>query len=120
MRLLERQGVQVDVILPTRRLSGLDELLVLRVAREALRNAYSHAHATKVAVRVERRGGGLLLEVSDNGSGFTPEEAVYQRKQGHLGLELLSDAAEDAGAGLEVSSKPGVGTVVRLELVSSA
>ena len=117
---LEQQGVEVEVILPSKRLSSLDELLVLRAAREALRNVYSHAHATKVVVRVERRGGGLLLEVSDNGTGFTSEQALHQRQQGHLGLELLSDAAEDAGAGLEVSSEPGVGTVVRLELVSTS
>ena len=116
---LRERGVSVEVDLPAQRLAPVDELLVLRAAREALRNVYSHAHATHVVVRLERAGGRLLLEIRDDGEGFTAEQAVDQRRAGHLGLELLSDFARESGGDLEVTSEVGVGTAVRLQLVST-
>jgi signal transduction histidine kinase len=114
---LRAAGVEVDVDVPEQRPPRLEELLVLRVAREALRNAKTHSGATVVDVSLNQRHGGYVLEVRDNGRGFDPSDAQQSRSEGHIGLELLKDLAADAGASVEVSSEPGAGTTVRLELV---
>ena len=114
---LRERGVAVDLDIPAAQLTRMDELLLLRVAREALRNAATHAQATKVTVRMRNQLGRLSLEVKDDGQGFTVDEADTSRRDGHLGLQLLSDLAVDAGASLLVDSSPGEGTTVRLELV---
>jgi len=64
----------------------------------------------------------LIIEVRDNGRGMDPEtraratDPFYTtrttRKVG-LGLSLLSEAARAAGGGLELDSKPGIGSRVR-------
>jgi signal transduction histidine kinase len=114
---LRERGVDVELDIPSARLTRMDELLLLRVAREALRNAATHAQATRVTVRMRNQLGRLSLEVKDDGQGFTVDEADTSRRDGHLGLQLLSDLAVDAGASLLVDSHPGEGTTVRLELV---
>jgi signal transduction histidine kinase len=50
--------------------------------------------------------------VADDGRGFDPDAVP----EGHFGLRLLADLARDAGGRLDVSSAPGAGTVVRMEV----
>jgi two-component system, NarL family, sensor kinase len=114
---LRQRGVEVVLDVPRTRLAPVDELLLLRVTREALRNTASHADAKRVVVRLDQVGGRLLLEVKDDGLGFSQIEADTSRRDGHLGLQLLNDLASDVGGSLLVDSAPGSGTVVRLELV---
>ena len=109
-------GVEVRVEAPEERPPRLEELLILRVAREALRNVKAHSNATIVTVYLEERPAGYVLEVRDNGRGFDSEEAQRSRSAGHLGLQLLKDLATDAGASMEVLSQPGAGTTVRLDV----
>jgi signal transduction histidine kinase len=85
---------------------GRHDALVYRVVREALRNVAKHAGASRVDVVVTPAG----LTVTDDGQGFDPA----QSKPGHLGLALLEDLAAEAGATLEVRSRPGEGTTVEM------
>jgi signal transduction histidine kinase len=86
--------------------------LFYRVAREALRNVAAHADATRVAVRVTPR----RLEVTDDGRGFDPGERRRRRAEGHLGLSLLEGVVGRAGGALSVTSSPGSGSTVVLEM----
>ena len=92
------------------------ESLLFRAAQEALRNVAAHARATSVRLRVSRADGRAVLEVEDDGVGFPTERASQARADGHLGLPLLDDLARDAGGTIDVSSTPGGGTRVRLEV----
>jgi signal transduction histidine kinase len=93
-------------------------MLMLRVTREALRNVAAHAEAEHVVVRLQSaRMGKLVLEVRDDGRGFTADKADSSRSAGHLGLQLLHDLADDVGADLTIDSTPGQGTSIRLELM---
>jgi len=115
---LEEQGVQVHRDIEPVALAPIDELLLLRVTRESLRNVAAHAEATNVVVRLhQQRLGRLTLEVRDDGHGFTADKADHSRVNGHLGLQLLHDLANDMGADLTIDSEPGVGTSLRLELM---
>jgi signal transduction histidine kinase len=82
-----------------------------RVAQEALENVIRHANATNVSVSLQREGQQLVLQVADNGMGFTAE-ADRQRDQ--LGIRGMRERAELIGADLKVRSSEGQGTVVRL------
>lgn len=95
---------------------GQDEL-VYRVAREAIRNARTHASAGSVRVAVTRSpGGATQLVVADDGAGFSSERRAERAAGGHLGLTLLQTVVEQAGGTLTVQSQPGTGTIVEMEL----
>jgi two-component system, NarL family, sensor kinase len=109
---LRQLGVEVLLDVDRVRLTPTEELLILRVAREALRNVAAHAHATRVAIRLVERRGRLVLEISDNGSGFEPSKTEV----GHIGLRLMHDVIHDAGGELTIESMPSDGTKLTVEL----
>ena len=86
---------------------------VLRVAQEALQNAVRHAGAQRIAVRLGRGDGRLVLEVSDDGTGFDPADPELRSRR--LGLTSMEERARRLGGRLEIRSAPGAGTTVRLE-----
>jgi two-component system sensor histidine kinase UhpB len=91
------------------------QLVLYRVAQEALANASRHAGAESVVVRLARQDGRVELTVSDDGSGFAFDEAG-----GGLGLEGMRERALLVGGELRIESRPGVGTRVRLVIESGA
>lgn len=82
-----------------------------RVAQEALDNVTRHANAQQVAVSLSQIDGQLVLEISDDGGGFA-EKTVESDEQ--LGLLGMRERAELIGGTLEVESRSGRGTTVRL------
>jgi two-component system sensor histidine kinase UhpB len=93
--------------------SDLDDdtqLVVYRVAQEALSNATRHSEATSVRVRLHRGNeDGVELEVSDDGRGF-----AFDESEGGLGIAGMRERALLIGAKLMIESRPGHGTTVRL------
>ncbi|GGN26039.1 signal transduction histidine kinase [Actinoplanes campanulatus] len=75
-----------------------------RVAQEALTNARRHAGADLVRVAVRRGDDGAVLEVEDNGQGFTPDTAVGG------GLSGMRERLAVLGGSVRVESRPGHGT----------
>jgi two-component system, NarL family, sensor kinase len=109
--------VHADVRVPAELMLPLEvESLLFRASREAIRNIATHAHARTVRLDVRRTGRTVTLEVVDDGVGFTPAQGEDARANGHLGLKLIADLAGDVGGSLVVDSRPGRGTVVRLEV----
>jgi signal transduction histidine kinase len=82
-----------------------------RVAQEALENVTRHASATQVSVSLQQRDGRLVLEVEDDGVGFSRESAPADIRFGIKGME---ERAELIGAELEIDSRAKRGTRVRL------
>jgi signal transduction histidine kinase len=114
---LESRGVRASLDLPVGlRLEPEAEALMFRTAQEALRNVAAHSQAARVDVSVSVDGGHAGLEIADDGRGFTPEQAAAARDDGHFGLRMLADMAENAGGRLDIESAPGEGTRVRLEV----
>jgi len=99
-------------------LSDLDgdvQLVVYRVAQEALSNAVRHSGAGRIAVALRREDGGAELEVADDGRGFAFEES-----ERGLGIAGMRERALLIGAELTIESRPGQGTTVRLLVPRSA
>ena len=91
------------------------QVVIYRVAQEALVNAARHSDATRIEVALERtfdkQAAAVILLVADNGSGF----AFAEEGKG-LGLSGMRERALLVGAKLEIDSRPGKGTTVRLEV----
>jgi signal transduction histidine kinase len=96
------------------RLGAVREEAVYRVAQEALHNAFRHAKPTRVDVRLTGRPGAVVLEVRDDGHGF--DTAAAEAASRRLGLASMRERARSAGGRLAVTSRPGAGTTVRLEV----
>jgi signal transduction histidine kinase len=100
---------------------GKDELrvdpgratVVFRICQEALTNVARHARATAVAVRVEERHNGLVLEVQDNGCGIPAGKLSSPHSLGLLGMRERADLF---GGEVSVSGHRGKGTTVVLHL----
>lgn len=105
-------GVRVSVT--ERSVPPLDpatEVAVYRVAQEALHNALRHSGGRCVTVSVSGASRRIVLEVTDDGSGFDPLSAPGSG----LGLASMRQRASTAGGTVQVVSAPGQGTTVRLE-----
>jgi signal transduction histidine kinase len=114
---LAAQGTQVDVdVSDSTTLPHDRQALIFRTVQEGLRNAAKHAHAEHVEVHVAVGNHLATAVVSDDGRGFDPQRSGNGGGEAHMGLELLSDLAAEAGGKLNVSSSPGAGTQLRLEV----
>src|SRR3954451_15935715 len=91
--------------------------LIYRAAREAVRNAQSHADATMVCVEVTNPTPDTIrLVVTDDGRGFAPDLRDRRRADGHVGLSLLDGLVKQVDGTLVVASSPGGGTRLDLEV----
>jgi signal transduction histidine kinase len=112
-------GTSVQVRFETRgepqSLPEVVEENLLRIGQEALANSIKHSGATQVNIELQFERQQVSLQVSDNGTGFDLEKAVGPR-EGHFGLLGMSERARRLGGRFILSSKPGEGTSVRVEI----
>ncbi len=85
------------------------------IAREAIINAFRHAHATKIEVEVDYVSRNFRVTVRDNGCGIGAQ-VLKTGREGHWGLAGMRERAEKVGGGLEVSSGINAGTEVELSV----
>lgn len=91
-------------------LSEEAELVIYRVAQEALTNVVRHAGVGKAELCLNRRNDRLTLRVLDHGKGFDPHRAEGG------GLRGMRERAVLVGAQLSVMRRPRGGTEVRLSV----
>lgn len=107
----------VTVDLPTM-LPDLRPNLLLpfyRITQQALYNVIQHAQANQVYVRLHNELEFLVLEIQDDGQGFSiPENWAELAQQRHLGVVGMFERANLMGGKLEIEAAPGQGTLVRL------
>jgi signal transduction histidine kinase len=89
--------------------------LIYRIASEAMNNAAKHAQASRIALSVSSRDGGVWMRVDDDGVGFDVE-AAQGSVPGHIGLVSMRERTESAGGWWRVTSQPGKGTSVEFWL----
>jgi len=90
---------------------------LFRILQEALNNIIKHAKAKVVKVQLNNRDNKLILEIIDNGVGFDENHKGRQDSYGLIGMKervLLLDGE------LDITSKVGKGTSVRVEIPYSS
>jgi PAS domain S-box-containing protein len=89
------------------------QLVLFRIAQEALRNTHRHSEASEVSITLECQEDKLRMTIVDNGKGFEfPNRLGDFASQGKLGLAGMAERAQLIGGELEVSSQIGKGTKV--------
>ena len=86
------------------------------IAREALRNAFRHAHPRHIEAEIAYGAAQLRLRIRDDGSGIDPKVLDQGFRAGHWGLPGMHERAKRIGAQLDVWSRPGAGTEVDLSI----
>jgi signal transduction histidine kinase len=108
-------GYEIELDLPHKD-SEMGEALILtlfRIYQEALNNVVRHAHAGHLRVRYAIENDQAVLEIQDDGKGFSvPKDLLQQTQLGHYGLAGMKERAETVGGEFAVQSKPGAGTTV--------
>jgi signal transduction histidine kinase len=103
---LDVRGAWADVPAPTR-------LAVFRVVQESLRNIARHARADHVSVRLHRQDDRVVVDVVDDGCGFSRDAVAFRPG---LGLSSMAERMRLLGGELHVVSTPGAGTTIHAEV----
>jgi len=110
-------AVEMKVLGSVRRFLPEIELVLFRIAQEALRNVWKHSGASKARLTIEFGDGKVVLTVKDEGQGFElPERVDDLTIAGKLGLAGMQERAQLIGGKLKLQSEPGKGTTVTLEV----
>jgi signal transduction histidine kinase len=104
-------SIEVDVDVDAEAEPEVREALV-RIASEAVNNSVRHGGAQTVRVAL-RHSDALCMVVSDDGRGFTPEDA---EANGGFGMTSMRERAEAVGGELIVDSAPGRGATVEVRV----
>jgi len=121
-KFIERTGMEVDVRLPPEetRLPADIELLLYRIAQEALTNVAKHAQARHVEVDLDIDPREVRLSVVDDGIGFDVER--FRRRPALAGVGLLGMRERVAyhRGRIDIRSRPqaGVSIVVTVPLAT--
>lgn len=97
-----------------RSLPPATELLIFRIAQEALHNVIKHAQASELRVRLDYQPDRFTMSIADNGIGFQVQAQTDKRQS--LGLQNMMQRAVLLDADLIVDSAPGHGCRIILDL----
>jgi len=114
----ESQAFQVILEGARQPLSPLLQDEVYRIAREILRNAFHHAHASRIEAEVAYDSQFLRLRIRDNGKGIDRKVLDEGARPGHWGLPGVRERAKRIGAHVKLWSEPGAGTEAELTVPS--
>jgi signal transduction histidine kinase/ligand-binding sensor domain-containing protein len=92
---------------------------IFRIAREALRNAFSHSQGHLIEAEMAYTESLFRLRIRDDGRGIDPDQRLQSERGGHWGLRGIRERAEHLGGELEVWSEPGAGTEIELRIPAS-
>ena len=89
-------------------------IFVFRVLQEILTNSIKHANADLIRIQCTTQDNQLLLTVSDNGIGYTPEKLGRTEKK--LGLQNIRARLELLEGHYDLQSSPGHGTQYKIQI----
>jgi PAS domain S-box-containing protein len=117
--LIRNHGIEteIEVLGQQKDLPSEVQLLLFRIAQEALNNIRRHTDASMALVTVEFSDDETMLSISDNGKGFEPPERMSDMAgSGKLGLAGMQERAQLLGGRINISSQPGKGTTVTVHV----
>lgn len=99
-------------------LDSTAKLALYRIIQEAISNARRHSGTGEATVRMALEGDGVVVEITDRGTGF----ALVNRGDGERGLGLIGmqERATMIGGQIVIDSRPGQGTTIRVVVPADA
>ncbi len=95
-------------------LGQVTETALFRILQEALNNSIRHAGARRIDVAIDLGPDRVAVAIADDGVGFEPDTRAIRARR--LGLTSMRERAQAMGGTLAITSAPGSGTVVRVEV----
>jgi two-component system NarL family sensor kinase len=114
---LPQLELSVDLDEATNSLSEELRMTLYRISQESLHNIIRHSKATTAGLHLRMENQSVTLIIEDNGKGFSVANdfaALVAEK--HYGLAGMKERAEAVGGTLQVSSTPGKGTKLRVNI----
>ena len=94
--------------------SAEKELLIYRIAQEAIHNTLKHANATSLGIRISYQPDGIFtMNISDNGVGFDQEKTMSYNG---IGLVNMYQRAELLNGNINIRSEPFAGSTITLTI----
>jgi signal transduction histidine kinase len=107
--------VEVEATGESEPLSEIMEENLLRIGQEAITNVVKHSDATVAKIELQFSPQQVAMQIKDNGKGFVPENCAGPN-EGHFGLLGMTERAERLGGYVLITSTPGMGTCIRVEI----
>ena len=107
--------VQIETSGEMNSLSETFEENLLRIGQEAITNAVKHSGAGTVKIELQFTPRHVVLQIRDDGKGFDPDHCIGP-DEGHFGLLGIRERAERMGGSANISSTPGAGACVRVDI----
>jgi signal transduction histidine kinase len=98
--------------LPNCRLSSETRHNLFLVVKEALNNAVKHSGASEIGIGLQVGDSTLRISIEDNGRGFSPAASASAGN----GLQNMERRMRDIGGRFELTSQPGHGTTIQVQL----
>jgi signal transduction histidine kinase len=92
------------------------EIACFRVVQESITNALRHAGAAHIRVRMIRTPDRVSLAIRDDGRGFDPDALSSADVAAHLGIVGMRERVRTRAGLFRLSSRPGTGTSVEIDL----
>jgi len=110
-------AITVKVIGNERKLPEEADLVLFRIAQEALQNVRKHSQATSAEITLEFGDSKTRMAIADNGNGFDPPQDISNLpRQGKLGLAGMQQRTKLIGGSLKVIAQAGSGATLVAEL----
>ncbi len=91
-------------------------ITLFRIVQEALLNIAKHSKAKQAKVEIDGNSEKLSITITDNGVGFDVGAYINNPKSNHFGLMIMSERAKAINGLYRLSSSPGEGTTVLVEV----
>jgi signal transduction histidine kinase len=99
-----------------RKISAEKEVMIFRIAQEAINNIRRHSQATEATVTLEFAADTVKIAVRDNGKGFSmPKAAGALASRGKLGIIGMQQRTRFLDGSFDIHSEPGKGTLVSVK-----
>ena len=118
-----RTGICVDISQHdnVEQLSLDQKVALYRVVQESLNNTAKHAHAQHVQIEIRRTDGNVVMNISDDGTGFdlAPAKDLAAVSTTHFGLLGMREHVHIVSGKFEMKSQKGEGTQIHVEIPAS-
>lgn len=103
---IENVSCENDLILAT----------IFRVVQECFNNIKKHSKADKIIFTCKKQEGLCIIDIEDNGDGFTEEEMLESKNNKHFGISLMEERIRLLSGNISIISKKEKGTNIHIEV----